>query len=74
MKIINKDFKIDFGQDITKKPFSNGKAFQITNVQLKLKNFFKYELDVTKKRFELSQAFAHYHLKVACLPVSPPRH
>ena len=29
---------------------------------------------VTKKRFELSQAFAHYHLKVACLPISPPRH
>ncbi len=34
---------------------------------------FEPNLYVTKKRFELSQAFAHYHLKVACLPIPPPR-
>ena len=24
-------------------------------------------------RLELTQAYAHYHLKVACIPISPPR-
>ena len=28
---------------------------------------------VTMRRFELLQDYSHYHLKVACLPVSPHR-
>lgn len=29
---------------------------------------------VTMARFELAQAYAHYPLKVACLPIPPHRH
>ena len=29
---------------------------------------------VPRRRFELLQAFAHHPLKMACLPVPPPRH
>ncbi len=29
---------------------------------------------VRKKRFELSQPFGRYHLKVVRLPISPPPH
>lgn len=29
-------------------------------------------LRVSEMRFELTQAYAHYPLKVACLPIPPP--
>ncbi len=29
---------------------------------------------VSEMRFELTQAYAHYPLKVACLPIPPPGH
>jgi hypothetical protein len=29
---------------------------------------------VPRTRVELAQAYAHYPLKVACLPISPPGH
>ena len=31
-------------------------------------------LSVSEMRFELTQPFGHYPLKVACLPISPPGH
>ena len=33
-----------------------------------------YEIFVSEMRFELTQHFCHYPLKVACLPIPPPGH
>ena len=33
---------------------------------------FFLKTDVPRTRLELAQPFDHYHLKVACIPISPP--
>lgn len=31
-----------------------------------------FSVSVPRTRLELAQPFDHYHLKVACIPISPP--